>query len=330
MHIAYPLFSNKQNTLLYISMKTLKTIDNTSITELDNLIDKSNSFLRISTRTAESNSLGELKVFDDDKLKTLAEKMPEINRATNSFGRTNSQTSDKLMSITMIANSPYRYLHQCLAKIESRRQALTENQFKLKRTIVDLEDLKLQKEKLEIELTDQDLNHYDVKELDLKIRRLNIDIEEKIVQLNDAMLYIEGALKEISVYQDAYNQIKSNHNIPDKWDELDFEKSEIEHHIKSAFLNGIKDIIATGKLNHGTIEYLHQFGINPITANTLIISYVNDSSNMIKDNKFPNINQLDQFLTKMFHTFKDAHKDQMNIIGLNNLITNHALYLENK
>jgi hypothetical protein len=48
---------------------------------------------------------------------------------------------------------------------------------------------------------------------------------------------------------------------------------------------------------------------------------------MIKENQFPNINHLDQFLTKMFITFKDSYKDQLKIIGLDSLITQEALYL---
>jgi hypothetical protein len=310
-------------------MKNLKTIESVSSTNLDNLIDKSNSFLQISTRTGSYNSLGELKIYNEEKLKTLAEKMPEINRATNSFGRTNSQTSDKLQSLTMISYSPYRYLHQCLAKIESRRQALTENQFKLKRSVVELEELKLEKEKLHARFLNLPSGDNELKTIELTIRRLNIDIEEKVVSVNDSMLYIEGALKEINIYQDSYEQIKKNHNIPDNWDEEDFENSELEHHIKMAFLNGVRDVISSGRLNMGTLEYFQQFGINPITANTLINSYVKDSVTMIEENKYPNINQLDEFLTKMFNIFKDSHKEQLKIIGLDNLVTQDALYLEN-
>lgn len=311
-------------------MKNLKTFDSLDSTELDSLIDRSNSFLQISTRTADSKSIGEMKTFSNDKLKSLAEKMPEINRATNSFGRTNSQLSDKLLSLTMLSYSPYRYLHQCLSKIESRRQALTENQFKLKKSVVELEELKLEKEELERQVQDNNLDNYEKNILECKIRRLTIELEEKTVSLNDSMLYIEGALKEISIYQDSYEQIKKNHNIPDDWDEEDFENSELEHHIKMAFLNGVRDIISSSRLNMGTLEYLNQLGINPITANTLINSYVKDSVTMIENNNYPNINQLDEFLNKMYNVFKDSHKDQLKIIGLDNLITKEALYLEEK
>lgn len=289
-------------------MKDLSII---SKKELDNLIDKSNILLKISSRAVDSKYLGELKIFDNTRLELIANNMPEINRASNSFGRTNSQFIDKLMSLTMISYSPYRYLHQCLSKIESRRQALSQHQFKLKRELLEIE-------KINNKLSDDPDN-----------KELLLDLEEKIVNIQDSILYIEGALKEILVYQDAYNEIKSSNNIPDNWDELDFERSEIKHHIKMAFLNGIKDIISSNKLNHGTVEYLIQLGINPILANVLISSYVTNTLNIISEKQYPNIKHLDEFLEQMYNTFSESYKDQLSIIGLKKLITEEALFLDN-
>jgi hypothetical protein len=292
---------------------------------VNKVLDESNVLLQISSRAVDPNNttIGQLHVFDQAKLARLAENMPEINRATKSFGRSNSQTSDKLMSLTMISYSPYRYLHQCLAKIESRRSAIKENQYRLRKSQIEIAQLQLKKDQL------SNQPNFD-KSIQLEIDLLDIELEEKIVNLNDSMLYLEGALKEIAVYQDAYNQIKKNHNIPDNWDELDFEQSEIEHHIKSAFNNGIRDILSTGRLNNGTLEYMHQFGINPITAQTLIGSYIEDANDMIrKQNQYPSIEHLNQFLDHVYIAFKDTYKDQMRRIGLDELITTDGLYLDN-
>lgn len=292
---------------------------------INELIDKSNLFLKISTRAADdaTTSLGQFSIFDEKKLSKLAEDMTEVNRATNSFGRSNSQVSDKLMSLTMIAYNPYRFLHQCLAKIESRRSAIRENQYRLRKLQIEISQLQLQKKELLYVCTETDTK------TQLQISLLTLEIEEKAVSLNDAMLYLEGALKEIAVYQDSYKQIKVNHNIPDKWDEKDFEEAEIEHHVKMAFLNGVRDIISSGRLNMGTLEYMQQFGIHPITAASIITNYLEDcNDNIRKKESFPNIKHLNEFLDSVYNAFKDTYKDQMEFIGLTRLITDDCLFLD--
>lgn len=282
---------------------------------LDTITKQADVLSQISSRNENS-----LKVFDEEKISQIAEKMPEINRATNSFGRTNSQVSDKLMSLTMISFTPYRYLHQCLAKIESRRQAIKDNQFRIKRLMVELEQLKIKRDKINI------IN----RETELEVNMINIDIEEKQTAINDSILYFEGALKEIAVYTDSYEQIRKNHNIPENWDESDFEESEIENHIKGVFTNAFRDILASGRLNHGTLEYSTQMGINPITLHTLVSKYVQEATKLIEENNFPNVKHFNMFLQNMYETFKDSYKDQMETIGLDSITTNLALFKDDQ
>ena len=93
--------------------------------QVEKLIDKDNVFMQIATRGADPNAseLIDFKTFDEEKLALVASRMPEINRATRSFGKQNSQATGKLMSLHMIAQSPYRRMKQCLAKIERKRSA---------------------------------------------------------------------------------------------------------------------------------------------------------------------------------------------------------------
>jgi len=46
---------------------------------------------------------------------------------------------------------------------------------------------------------------------------------------------LRALFKEIGMYQDAYDEIKESYNIPDDWDEEDFEKCEVEEHVKTSF-----------------------------------------------------------------------------------------------
>ena len=59
-----------------------------------------------------------------DKLAKISERMVEIDRANNSLGRSNTQTTNQLMTLTMLTDSPYRRLRQILAQIERKRTAL--------------------------------------------------------------------------------------------------------------------------------------------------------------------------------------------------------------
>ena len=290
----------------------------------DGLINKSNKFLQIFTRAADpsAHALVEFKVFDDVKLAKLAENMPEINRATNVFGKQNSQATSKLMSLHMISQSPYRRLKQCLSQIERKRQALKENIFKLRREKIALDKLISRKDAI------VNKDAYCEEAFDLQL--LDIDIEEKVSNISDTGIYIEGALKEIGMYQEAYKEIKASYNIPDDWDEEDYEKCEVEEHLKTAFLHTIRDVEMTGRLNVGTHEYLEQYGVNPHTAYKLVQDYLSQIEKLSQEGNYTNIKVLYDFLDRMYDTFKDEYKHAMNRIGITNLISHEYLYLEDK
>jgi len=298
--------------------------------QIDSLIDKSNVFMQIFTRGADpnANSLVNFKVFNDTKLAKLAENMPEINRATNVFGKQNSQATSKLMTLNMISQSPYRRLKQCLAQIERKRGALKENIFKLRKDKVEIDKLLYKKSELEKQINCKSPQYSDSLELEFDLRLLEIEIQEKATNISDANLYIEGALKEIGIFQETYNDIKKSFNIPEAWDEEDYENAEIEEHVKTAFLHTIRDVEMTGRLNVGTHEYLEQYGINPHTAYKLVLTYLSNVEEMSKNNQFANIEVLYDFLDKMYDVFKDEYKHAMDRIGLKSLISKEYLYLE--
>jgi len=300
---------------------TVKNLNEIS-TKTDDLIDKSNVFLQIFSRGADpdSSDLIDFKIFDDEnKLALLAERMPEINRASNVFGRQNSQATGKLMSLHMIAQSPYRRLKQCLAKIERKRGALKENIFKLRREKIELEKMLIKRKELEDNVIEHTESGFD-------LELINIDIEEKICGISDSTIYIEGALKEIGMYQDAYAEICESYEIPEKWDEKDMEEKEIEEHVKTAFLHGIRDVMMTGQLNVGTHEYLEQYGVNPFTALKHISKYLGDNETF----EDSNIEMLYDFLDLMYEKFKDEYKRAMKRLGLKTLLSEDFLYIENK
>ena len=176
------------------------------ITEsLDLLLDKTNVFNQISTRAVGEDALAKFHVFDDDKLQKIADMMPEVNRATRAFGRKNTQSTNRLMTLTMLADaSPYRVIRQCLSQIEKKRGAIKESRFRLLKDRVKLD-------KMREELTQMEEDDASIYDLQLK----GIKIEEMVSKIADTMLYIEGALKEIASFQSSYSQVCKNKGIPE-------------------------------------------------------------------------------------------------------------------
>ena len=299
--------------------------------KIDDLIDKDNVYMQIATRGADPNSkeLIDFKTFDQAKLELVASRMPEINRATRAFGKQNSQATGKLMSLHMIAQSPYRRIKQCLAKIERKRSALKENIFKLREQKVELDRHLYKQKSLLNEIADIEegkadgdptLIGFDLQDVDIKIQKLAADI-------SDSNIYIEGALKEIGMYQQSYEEIRISYNIPEQWDEGDMERAEIEEHVKTSFLHAIRDTEMTGRLNVGTHEYLEQYGINPHTAYKYVKEYLTTADN---HQGGATIDLLYDFLDRMFEMFGEEYKKAMKRLGITTLISEDFLYIEDK
>jgi len=310
------------------------SIKDLAIKNISELIDKDNKFLQIFTRAADpnANALVEFYAIDEKKLAKIAENMPEINRASRVFGRQNSQATGKLMSLSMIAQSPYRRLKQCLAKIERKRGALKENIFKLRREKVSLNKLLRRRDSLKEEIKGLDENDPKLEDLYFDLELVQIDIEEKVANISDTNIYIEGALKEIGMYQSAYKEIMETYEIPEYWDEEDFEKCEVEEHVKTAFLHAVRDVEMTGRLNVGTCEYLEQFGIDPKDAFVLVTNHLQSSGHGFISNEdgevvvTKGIDILYDFLDKMYEAFGKEYKKSAARIGLRDYISDDFLY----
>ena len=268
----------------------------------------------IITRAADNGSLA-FKTIDVAALQKISDNMPEIYRATSVFGKQNSQTTSMLMSLNMIDAGPYRRLKQILSQIEKKRMALKENIFKLQRDKIKIQMLMKKTFTIDEEYEAQ-LNE--------------IELAELQTGQTDGQVYLEASLKEIGMYQEAYKEICKNYNIPEQWDEMDYEGAEIEHHIKMAFTNAIRDLGAGQRMNHGTCEYFEQYGINPIVGYELTARYMRQVQEAISQDKAPTIDIQYAFLDEMYTMFKDEYKRAMKRSGLDKVIHGDWLYKETK
>ena len=163
------------------------------------------------------------------------------------------------------------------------------------------------------------------KEEDTPLSR--IKIAEAEAGMANGKKYIEGALKEIGIFQDAYEEIKKNNNIPDEWDEEDAEIDEIRHHIRQAFRQSHRDMILNGSISQGNAEYLEQYGIHLQTARNFIAAYIAGVEKMInEDGKMPNIDHLYEFLDNCVEVFGEEYIKVMNHIGITELVRSEWLF----
>jgi len=194
-----------------------------------------------------------------------------------------------------------------MSQIERKRSALEESYFKMQKQKVLMKNWYEKGDELSV----------------IKAR----EAESKMIRQKD---YIDAAFKEIATFQCAYDEIRESHNIPEKWDERDAEEAEIDHHIKQAFRQAHRDMVNTGRIGLGNMEYMEQYGIHIQTATKIIADYITNEEKMIAEGKLPTVKHLYAFLDKMAETFHDAHKDVMDRIGIKELIKEEFLYLEKK
>jgi len=292
-------------------------IENMPLNQMNETLDNIPSiFSRVETVLGKP-----LKVIDEERLEKIKQRMQEINDKIYNFGRMDSQTTRKLMTLQMLfsADSTYRILAQILAQIEKTQMAISQNYIELKKGYVEVIDLQKK-----IEQTDDPTE---------KIK-LELDLQEKIVSISNCFAYLEGAIKEVGFLQDAYEQIKRNKNIPDDWDEIDYEKAEIKAHIRNAFRLGIRDFLSNGRLNVATCEYFEQFGISPIEAIFHIQNYIEKCNQKLREasqinnyNSLPDYDDFQDFLNTMAEIYKDSYKKACRRMGLDDDIISRDFIL---
>lgn len=276
--------------------------------------NNANKIVKLNSKTDEhkshlalQESVGGLATITDEKLEIISKKMVAIDRANNTAGRSETQTTNQLMTLTMLTDSPYRRLRQCLAQIEKKRGALDETYFRMKKKQVLIKQWYEKGDEMSV-LKAQEAEH----------------------ALMRSKNYIDGAFKEIATFQCAYDEIRESYNIPENWDERDAEEEEIDHHIKQAFRQSHREMVGSGCITSGNMEYLEQYGIHIQTATRLIADYIASEDEMIAKGQMPTVAHLYAFLDRMAETFHDAHKTVMQRIGIKELVKEEFLYLEKK
>ena len=241
------------------------------------------------------------------KMMKISERMVEIDRANNTAGKRNTQTTTQLMTLTMLTDSPYRRLRQILAQIESKRSAVEASYWKRRKTELLMQTWAEKGDAMSM----------------LKLEQIQHGWER-------GKMYIDGSLREIGALQDAYEEIRKNNNIPENWDEEDAELDEINHHIRQAFRQSHRDMVVSGRISQGNAEYLEQYGVHLQTAQRIVGDYINTCEKMMsEDGVMPTVDHLYEFLGVCVENFGEEYKKVMSHIGIEDLARSEWLYKNN-
>jgi len=259
-----------------------------------------------------TNFINMIKVVDNKHsllLQELQVDLPKIQQITNNFGKSQSQFMDNML--TTSHPTPIRNIRQIMAEINRSMDALHEVYYKNKKKVVEVK-------KLEKKLISE--------EDSLEKEMLEIEIEEKLMQIKASKLYIEGAIRKVSNYNKQYNNILKKLGV-ENINELDFEKEEEEYHIKKAFEQGLTAARANGgRIDEGNQIYLSQIGINGGVAQKAVTGYLILEENMFKEGVEPTAELQWKFLDDMYKKFKGsaiayANKKGMTISDNNSLLS---------
>lgn len=180
--------------------------------------------------------------------------LPEIKEACRNFGKTQSQFMDNFLTVSH--PTPLRNARQILAEMNKSIEALKEAQYKMSKK-------KIQIKKLEAKLLNVDLDPFDQEEAELKVHHLKTQIET-------TLLYVEGAIRSISNYNEQYKQVLESAGYSEMSEEA-FEAEEEAYHIMKAFEQAICAARSRGgSIDEGNHIYFSQIGVNGALAQECI------------------------------------------------------------
>lgn len=154
-----------------------------------------------------------------------------------------SRSQFMLKHLTCSQADNWTRLRQVSAEMANKRMALNEAKFGYMESQVKI---KMKRKKFEEE-TDP-----------LKKELLEIQTAKMESQSSEVLVKVEGALKEIETLATMHDQLKE---IIGDVSEEEFEKAQVQSHIKRAMTQSVREVRERGAIGCGNQEYLEQVGV---------------------------------------------------------------------
>ena len=228
--------------------------------------------------------------------RSLSENAERVDRALANVGElqsiwNHSHTQWIWKHLNLSYHAPMKNMRQIAAEIAGKRGAINEAKWRQVESEIKIK-------KIEEELTkgaeDGSIDYWREVELKVKLAKLKEGI-------NEGMSYIEGAMKDILVLNELYEQLKEKVS---SFSEYDVEKEETKSHLKRSLVQCIRDVRQFGSITKGEQEYVEQIGINPMKLQTVLRAYVDSES---KQDTW-DVSGLYEFVDKLTDELVDFYK----------------------
>lgn len=239
-------------------------------------------------------------------LKDVETALVDCSELFDIFNHSHTQFNWKLQNVTHASDA--RNIRQLAAELNSKKRALEDNKFNFIKKKLKLK-IKIEKaEKKKLTETEKQL--------------LDVEIAEMESQMEFLRIAYEGAMKDVMVLFSIYNELKEK--VIKKYGKLDEEVLELEegeYWIKRLITQSLRQVRMTGRIDAGNQEALEQIGINPSSALTFILDYLNN-----KETKTDDVT-LDDFLERCIEKYKGCSDKVLEKRGISSNIIKDNIYL---
>ena len=259
----------------------------------------------MSEETSESKDLV-VKTFSDVSIekyqsygdKSLVQNLQNAEIAINKVKYTEriwdrSRSQFMLKHLTCSQADNWTRLRQVSAEMANKRMALNEAKFGYMESQVKI---KMKRKKLEEE-TDP-----------LKKELLEIQTAKMESQSSEVLVKVEGALKEIETLAQMHDQLKE---IIGEVSEEEFEKAQVQSHIKRAMTQAVREVRERGAIGCGNQEYLEQVGVSVTSALKEIRDFLKQES----DTNVANTSLLHSFVDDFANRYEGTAAQQADYLG---------------
>mgnify|MGYP006421943657 CR=1 FL=1 len=223
-------------------------------------------------------------------LKAADETIAKLNYTNKIWNKSGSQWM--LKHLTCSQADGWLRLRQIGAEMSRKRMALNEAKFGYL------------KKKMKIGVKREEMDDASP----ANYRLLEVEIMELESQMQEVMVKVEGALKEVQTLSGMHDSLKEHLG---EISEEEFEKAQTKGHIKRAMQQSIREVRECGRIKTGNQEYLEQVGVSVGYALTLIEEFLSQE----KELKVTNTSLLYDFLDKVAEELEPVADLQLEIFG---------------
>ena len=202
---------------------------------------------------ARTESFGGKSLVENSEKVDLA--IQNTNELQNIWNHSHSQWMWKHLNLSY--HAPHKNMRQIAAEMNRKKAALNEAKWRQVKNEIKIK-------KIEEELQAGKCDYWREVDLTVKLTELREGLAEGIVT-------IEGAMKDVLVLNELYEQLKAK--VSD-FSEIDIEMEESKTHLKRSIVQSIRDVRMSGAITKAEQEYLEQIGVNPMKMQNLIRQYV--------------------------------------------------------